>query len=651
MNSVKALNLKNIKSGDNSLLGKRVHTVLNNTLSYQWEALNDQVPDAPKSGSVNNFRIAAGETTGEHYGPVFQDSDLAKWTEAVSYSLALQNNDELKIHLDEAINLVVKAQKEDGYLNTYFTIKEPSGRWTNIRDKHELYCAGHMIEAAVANYEVTGNKALLNVACRLADHIYSMFGPEPTKRHGYPGHEEIELALVKLYHSTNERKYLDLAHYFIRERGKAPYYFKIEAMARGEAKLDELWDPSKLEYFQAHVPVTEQEAIGHAVRAMYLYSGMADVAMETGDEALMQACRRLWDDVVKRKMYITGGIGSTSFGEAFTFAYDLPNDTAYTETCASIGLIFWAQRMFKMEQDAKYIDIMERALYNTVFAAMSLDGRKYFYVNPLEVWPKACHKREDHRHVKTERQKWYDCACCPPNIARLLTSIGKYAYALDEDKNTLFVNLYMDGQIEFNLNDKGITLKQDTVYPWDGNTSFTVASNTTVAFSLALRIPDWCKKWSIKINGQEIQEYETNKGYAMITRTWGKNDKVELTLDMAVMMMRANPEVRADAGKVAIQRGPIVYCAEEADNGPNIANIELLPEPNFAVMYDEELLGGVCYITAKARRAKVDNYDGLYKETDNDYEETVVKLVPYYAWNNRGEGEMMVWLGKHSSKR
>jgi hypothetical protein len=641
---MKTVNLKNIKVRNKSLLGKRVQTVLNNTLSYQWEALNDQVPGAPKSGSVNNFRIAAGEASGKHYGPVFQDSDLAKWMEAVSYSLALRSDDDLKLHLEEAIALVSKAQEADGYLDTYFTIEEPSARWTNLRDKHELYCAGHMIEAAVANYEVTGNKTLLNVACRLADHICEMFGQESTKRHGYPGHEEIELALIKLYHATNERKYLDLAHYFIRERGKAPYYFKIEAMARGEAKLDELWDPSKLEYFQAHIPVTEQEAIGHAVRAMYLYSGMTDVAMETGDADLAQACRRLWDDVVKRKMYITGGVGSSSFGEAFTFAYDLPNDTAYTETCASIGLIFWAHRMFMMDQDAKYIDIMERALYNTVFAAMALDGKKYFYVNPLEVWPEACHKREDHRHVKTERQKWYDCACCPPNIARLLTSIGKYVYALDEDKNTLFVNLYMDGQIKFNLNDEEIVLEQDTVYPWDGSISFTVASNTPVTFSLALRIPDWCKKWSIKINGQEIQEYEKNKGYAMITRVWGQEDKVELTLDMPVMTMRANPEVRADAGKVAIQRGPVVYCAEETDNGPNIANIELLPEPDFSVVYDEELLDGVCYITAKARRAKVGSYDGLYREMNNDYEETVVKLVPYYAWNNRGEGEMMVWL-------
>lgn len=644
MSDMKTVNLKNIKVRNKSLLGKRVQTVLNNTLSYQWEALNDQVPGAPKSGSVNNFRIAAGEASGKHYGPVFQDSDLAKWMEAVSYSLALRSDDDLKLHLEEAIALVSKAQEADGYLDTYFTIEEPSARWTNLRDKHELYCAGHMIEAAVANYEVTGNKTLLNVACRLADHICEMFGQESTKRHGYPGHEEIELALIKLYHATNERKYLDLAHYFIRERGKAPYYFKIEAMARGEAKLDELWDPSKLEYFQAHIPVTEQEAIGHAVRAMYLYSGMTDVAMETGDADLAQACRRLWDDVVKRKMYITGGVGSSSFGEAFTFAYDLPNDTAYTETCASIGLIFWAHRMFMMDQDAKYIDIMERALYNTVFAAMALDGKKYFYVNPLEVWPEACHKREDHRHVKTERQKWYDCACCPPNIARLLTSIGKYVYALDEDKNTLFVNLYMDGQIKFNLNDEEIVLEQDTVYPWDGSISFTVASNTPVTFSLALRIPDWCKKWSIKINGQEIQEYEKNKGYAMITRVWGQEDKVELTLDMPVMTMRANPEVRADAGKVAIQRGPVVYCAEETDNGPNIANIELLPEPDFSVVYDEELLDGVCYITAKARRAKVGSYDGLYREMNNDYEETVVKLVPYYAWNNRGEGEMMVWL-------
>lgn len=644
MSKVRSLGLKDVKIGDNSLLGKKVHTVLKETLSYQWEALNDRVPGAPKSGAVNNFRIVAGEADGEYYGYVFQDSDLAKWMEAVSYSLALQSDDELKHHLEEAINLVVKAQREDGYLNTYFTIKEPSGRWTNLRDKHELYCAGHMIEAAVANYEVTGDKTLLNVACRLADHIYSMFGPDSTKRHGYPGHEEVELALVKLYHVTKEKKYLDLARYFINERGKAPYYFKIEAMNRGEAKLDELWNPDKLEYFQAHMPVTEQEAIGHAVRAMYLYSGMADVALETGDEALAQACSRLWDDVVKRKMYITGGVGSSSFGEAFTFAYDLPNDTAYTETCASIGLIFWAYRMFKMDQDAKYIDVMERALYNTVFAAMSLDGKRFFYVNPLEVWPEACHKRADKRHVKTQRQKWYDCACCPPNIARLLTSIGRYAYAFDEKKKVLFANLYVDGQSNFEIDGKEITLEQHTSYPWSGNIEIVVTSDASSAFSLALRIPNWCKKWSLKINGHETQEYDINKGYAVITRAWALNDKVELVLDMPVMRIRANPEVRADAGKVAVQRGPMVYCAEEADNGSNIASLELLPQPDFAVTYDENLLGGICYITAKARRIKADGYDGLYREMNDAYEETTIKLIPYYAWNNRGEGEMAVWL-------
>ena len=446
MKDLKMLDLKNIKIGDNSLISEKVNIIIEDTLKYQWEALNDHVEGAPKSGAINNFRIAAGEISGEYYGRVFQDSDLAKWLEAVSYSLALKNNEELEGLMKEAIDLVVKAQWKDGYLDTYFTINEPTKRWSDLRDKHEMYCAGHMIEAAVANYEVTGDETLLNVARRLADHLCSMFGPEPEKRHAYPGHEEIELALVKLYHATSEKKYLDLAHYFIRERGKAPYYFKIEALARGGLKaeelfysepfrlsskqlfkkvnLDGLWKPERLDYCQAHKPVTEQEeAIGHAVRAMYLYSGMADVAMDAGDDELAEACKRLWNDVINRKMYITGGIGSSSFGEAFTFAYDLPNDLAYTETCASIGLIFLAQRMFKMEQDAKYINVMERALYNTVFAAMASDGKEFFYVNPLEVWPEACHKSEDHKHVKTERQKWYDCACCPPNIARLLIMI------------------------------------------------------------------------------------------------------------------------------------------------------------------------------------------------------------------------------------
>jgi Putative glycosyl hydrolase of unknown function (DUF1680). len=343
--------------------------------------------------------------------------------------------------------LIAKVQQSDGYLNTYFTIKEPDKKWTNLRDCHELYCAGHLIEAAVAYYEATGKKKLLDVACRFADHIDSVFGSEPHKKKGYPGHEEIELALIKLYRLTKEEKYLNLSKYFIDERGKRPLYFEIEAKERGNTNFFDLWNKLGPKYFQVHLPVREQTtAEGHAVRAVYLYSGMADVALETGDKSLVNACKRLWDNLTKKRMYVTGSIGSMSIGESLTFDYDLPNDTNYSETCASVGLVFFAHRMLQIDPDRQYSDVMERALYNTVISGMSLDGKKFFYVNPLEVWPEACEKNKVKSHVKYTRQPWFGCACCPPNIARLLTSLGKYIYS--KKAKEVFVHLYVDSELK-----------------------------------------------------------------------------------------------------------------------------------------------------------------------------------------------------------
>jgi len=392
--------IKNVRVKD-EFWAKRLQQVREVLIPYQWEALNDRIPAVEPSHAIENFRIAAGEKEGEFYGWVFQDSDVAKWLEVVGYCLMNHSDQELERLADDVVELMANAQQPDGYLNTYFTIKEPAGRWTNLRGNHEMYCAGHMIEAAVAYYEATGKRKLLDVVCRLADHIDAAFGPEPGKRRGYPGHEEIELALVKLYRATGEERYLRLSKYFIDERGQEPHYYDIEAKARGDNTPGGKYDKA---YSQAHLPVRKQTtAVGHAVRAMYLYSGMAAVAAETNDETLVTACKRLWNNLTKRQMYITGGIGSAVQGEAFTFDYDLPNDTAYTETCAAIGLVFWAHRMLHLDTDGEYADVMERALYNGALSGISLDGKKYFYVNPLEVWPEACEKRQDQKHVDTPR--------------------------------------------------------------------------------------------------------------------------------------------------------------------------------------------------------------------------------------------------------
>lgn len=542
-------------------------------IPYQWAALNDQVEGAAPSYCMHNFRIAgrlnqekaqkgaafeepkytfrgfeALPDDPEHpeenafYGFVFQDSDFFKWIEAVGYSLAQHADPELEAIADGAIDIVCAAQQEDGYLNTYYIINGRDATFSNLRDLHELYCFGHLIEGAVAYYQATGKEKLLRAAQRYADFVADTFGPEEGKCKGYPGHEIAEMALVRLYEVTGEQKYLDLSRFFIDQRGTRPYYFDQEhpeAVQPGrEAEL-------RYAYHQADRPVREQtEAVGHAVRAVYLYSGMADVARHTRDPELYRACERLWDDITERKMYITGGIGSTHLGEAFSFAYDLPNDTAYAETCASIGLVFFARRMLEIRPQAKYADVMERALCNGILSGMALDGKSFFYVNPLEVCPEACKKDERKFHVKPVRQKWFGCACCPPNLARLLSSIASYAYT--ETANTLFVHLYVGSEITKNVytaagnggmpaknvsaitetddrisenasasaesggkiaenvsdttescreyktgtNSKSVKISIFSGLPWDGKVKIRVQAKGT-PFRLALRIPEW----------------------------------------------------------------------------------------------------------------------------------------------------------------
>jgi DUF1680 family protein len=623
--------------------------VRNTIIPYQWEALNDRVPDAAPSYAIRNFRIAAGLEQGEYHGFVFQDSDLAKWLEAVGYSLAVHPDAKLEATADGVIDLIGKAQLPDGYVNTYYIVKEPENRWTNLWECHELYCAGHMMEAAVAYYQATGKSKFLDIMRRFADHIDSVFGPEPGKKRGYPGHEEIELALVKLYRVTGEKRYLNLAAFFINERGNKPYYFDIEAEERGWTHH---WNrqgsrPSDTGiYNQYHLPVREQkEAVGHAVRAVYLYSGMADIAMETGDEELLKACRTLWNNIAARQMYITGGIGSTAHGEAFTFDYDLPNDTVYQETCASIGLIFFSHRMLSLEKNGKYADVMERALYNSVLSGLARDGKSFFYVNPLEVWPEASEKDPGKGHIKAVRQKWYGCACCPPNVARLLSSLGGYIYSVEE--NTVYTHLYIGGELKTEVGGMPVTLVQKTEYPWDGNVTIQVKGASETEFTLALRMPGWCPKARLRVNGEECSiGYRLHDGYIYIKRSWNHGDIVELNLEMNPQLIQAHPSVHADAGKAAIQRGPLVYCMEEADNGKNLAVVSVLSDAHMDAFRDPGLPGGAVAIRAQGSRINGSSWDGneLYRPLQSNEKPFQIKAVPYFLWGNREPGEMLVWI-------
>ncbi|MNI13284.1 Non-reducing end beta-L-arabinofuranosidase [compost metagenome] len=627
--------------------GRYIQLVQEVVIPYQYEALHDRVPEAEPSHAIANFEIAAGRRTGEFHGFVFQDSDVAKWLEAVGYSLKLKRDPGLEARADAVIDLVAAAQQPDGYLNTYFTVKEPGKRWTNLQDCHELYCAGHFIEAAVAYYEATGKDKLLNTMRRMADHIGSVFGPEAGKLKGYDGHQEIELALVKLYRLTGEEKYLKLSSFFIDQRGQEPNFLRQEWEARGRVThwsgtQTNSMDPS---YNQAHLPVREQtEAVGHAVRAVYMYTAMADLAALTKDSALRDACVRLWDNLTGKQMYITGGIGSTHQGEAFTFDYDLPNDTVYAETCASIGLIFFARRMLELEPDARYADVMERALYNNVLGSMAQDGKHYFYVNPLEVWPQACTCNPDKHHVKSERQGWFGCACCPPNVARLLTSMNQYIYTVHGD--TLYTNLYIGSELKTTLRGTAVTVTQQSNYPWEGTITLKVNPAEAAEFGIALRIPSWSSSAEIRVGGEKLSLDESvEQGYCVIRRVWNAGDTIELKLPMEAHRVYAHPELRADAGKTAIQRGPLVYCLEAADNGTPLNSIALHESAPFTEHFEDSLLGGAVVVKGQGSRIEQAGWSGgLYSRAKAPVEAATITAIPYYLWGNRGSGEMKVWI-------
>ncbi|MBO5252851.1 MAG: glycoside hydrolase family 127 protein [Clostridia bacterium] len=634
------ISVKNFHA-DDSFVGRVQKLVREEVIPYQYQVLNDALPGVEKSHAIENIRLAAKklrvEDIGaeEFYGFIFQDSDVAKWIEAAAYALAAEPNPELEKTVDDVIALYGSSQHENGYVNSYFTIQAPEKKWTNMREAHELYCAGHMMEAAVAYYEVTGKRELLDIMSKNADCIFEEFMHHNTA--AYPGHPEVELALMRLWRATGNEKYKALAKHFIDERGQEPNYFwKIEEPNRGW----NVWSGSAeqdSDYTQSTLPVREQkDAVGHSVRAAYLYTGMADVARETEDADLLSACRTLWNSITKRRMYVTGGIGSTNQGEAFTVDYDLPNDPVYAETCASIALMFFAKQLLENEHRGEYADVMERAFYNTVLAGMQLDGKRFFYVNPLEVIPGVSGKAVTHRHDLPVRPQWYACACCPPNVARVVSSLGAYAYS--ENETAFFIDLYAGGTV---VTEKGLTLTCRTEFPHYGDVRYTVSGNAET--TLAFRIPAWSENTKLTVNGEELALSDiTCDGYAYITRAWQDGDNVMLTLDMTARVLYASPKVAADSGKVCVQRGALVYCAEEADNGeilPLFVREDAVPE---ALGFEPETLGGIVPVEIDGYKAEDNGM--LYSARKPKLTEKKLRLIPYYTWANRGENQMRVWL-------
>jgi len=585
-----------------------------------------------------------------HPPHVFWESDVAKWLEAVAYSLQKHPDPELDALADEVIARLVSIQQPDGYLNIHFTKVEPEKRWSNLRDWHEMYCAGHLVEAAVAHFQATGKRSLLDPMICFMDHIGREFGPNPGQKRGYCGHPEIELALVRLYHATGMSRFLELSRYFVEERGQHPHYYDQEALARGDNPA-KYWAKTYA-YLQADRPVRQQTSIeGHAVRACYLYSAATDLAMEDGGDAgLLETLRQLVASTTKRRQYVTGGIGSAAHNEGFTVDYDLPNASAYTETCAAIALFFWMHRMNQAEGLAEYADLMERALYNGILSGLALDGAHFLYVNPLAIDRRS--ERAYHRPL--HRLPWYDCACCPPNIARLVASLGGYIYGEAPDAAT--VNLYVQSTARLAITGQAVTLRQETAYPWKGQVQLTVTPEYPAEFVIRLRQPSWCTSFNLSVNGTEVVPTLEN-GYLVISQLWMPGDVITLELDMPVERLYANPAVPADAGRVTLQRGPLVYCLEGVDYAQatepghltcQVAHLDTLFLPRSAAVeprFEPDLLGGMISLHAEGLRlVPFSRERPLYTNQPPEAEPCHLVAVPYFAWDNRQPGDLQVWI-------
>jgi DUF1680 family protein len=587
-----------------------------------------------KTARIRNFEKVARKLGEEHEGIYYDDSDVYKAIEAMAYSLKSHPDPVLERKADEWIDKIAAAQQPDGYLNTYYTLRGLDQRWTDM-EKHEDYCAGHLIEAAVAYFRTTGKRELLDVAIRFADHIDATF--RQPNRHWVSGHEEIELALMKLYHLTNNERYLMLADWFLNQRG------------RGFGK-GVLWDEGRNpEYCQDSLPVKAQRQItGHAVRAMYLYSGAADYAAATGDQAYMQAMKAVWQDVVYRNMYLTGGIGTTRrSNEGFSEAYDLPNALAYCETCASVGMVFWNQRMGLLTGEGQYIDVLERSLYNGALDGLSLSGDHFFYSNPLES------SGADSLAKNSGRSEWFGTACCPSNIARLIASLGGYLYAVSDQG--IWVNLYVASSADLQVGQSAIGLRVESDYPWGGEVKVTLDPEKRMRCALHLRIPGWANNSAVpgdlyrfstadpgtatlRLNGEAVR-YRQEKGYAVLERIWKKGDIVELSLPMPVRQIVARQEVQSDRDRFAIQRGPLIYCVEGADNQGTVRDFVAMGSTKFLEqplrILDEPVV---------SLRAEVLGFKPASDGRGVQVQPKIVTAIPYYAWANRDNFEMQMWL-------
>lgn len=643
---MREFNLNQVKINDNfwSYYQKLIRETI---LPYQYAVLNDAIEidvvaerkddylPRGKSHALENFRITSGLTSGEHFGWVFQDSDVYKWIEATAYALEKHKDAELEILVDDVIQLIGNAQEEDGYLNTFFQLKYPELKYRQLYFSHELYCAGHLIEAAVAYDQATGKKKLLEIAIKLVENIEQHFGEEEGKIKGADGHQEIELALVRLYEHTGEEKHLKLASFFIDIRGENPLFYEQEIEKNIKDSLSSDTPSVDLVYLQAYAqPKNQKTAEGHAVRMLYMAASMAKISHHEQDKELYQACLSIWENITKRKMYVTGGVGSTVHGEAFTGDYDLPNDTMYCETCASIALIYFAYELYKIKPNVEYFEVIERALYNGVLSGSSVDGTHFFYVNPLEIQPDSCHHNPGKGHVKTQRPDWLGCACCPPNFARLIGSIEKYIYS-QSDKG-LMANLLLGSH----LIGKDFTLTQKTNFPFENKIQFIYEG---IKQSIYVRIPKWLK--NLKISG--LETYQLDSGYLVFEAD--SQTIVNITFEQPILAVASNPKVWHNVNKISIQRGPFIYCAEEIDNESELHQYLVFPEDVSQGTFSQtsKILEETLTLEIKAKKQKKWQENNLYKyDYSAVFESKCLTMIPYHLWGNRGETEMCVWLNR-----
>lgn len=628
--------LSSVRLGS-GLLAERQKTILKTSIDLQYDKCRT-------TGRIEALELKWKEGSDPAKRPhQFWDSDIAKWIESAAYALTLEPNPELEGRIDTVVDQMEKTQMPDGYLNSFYQTLKPAQRFTNLRDDHELYCAGHLMEAAVAYFQATGKRKLLDVLCRYADLIGKTFGPGEGQINGYDGHQEVELGLMKLAAATGEKKYADLAAFFVNARGtrdeQGKHFFDREAAARGKDPADH-WAKLDYSYNQAHLPVREQKTVeGHSVRALYYLAGMADVAAATKDKSLLKACRTLWDNLVSKRLYLTGGIGSTRHGERFTYDYDLPPESAYAETCAAIALVFFAQRMVNLTREGQFGDAMELALYNAVLPGISLDGKKYFYANYLATDPKW---NEFEKGYPAYREEWFGCACCPPNLTRLLASIGSYAYSVAGAE--VAVHLYTDSTLKVEVaNLPPVQIRQVTEYPWDESITFTVDTSAPVELNLHLRIPAWANKHTLTVNGKKITTKPVN-GYVTVSRRFSDGDKVMLTLPMPPRRVYAHPSARHYVGKVALARGPLIYCLEQPDNKANVFQITLPKKAKISAKKGSQL-GGVLTLSAPAATI-TEASDELYSSTPSQTKPTTLTAIPYYTWANRKTSPMTVWINE-----